>query len=68
DRRPAALELQAGKLKAGVVQTSLTMNAFCASENFDAFMSFRSSPSREIVAENSSFKRSSLRGSDQLNP
>jgi len=40
------------------------MNAFCASVNFDAFICFRSSPSQEIVAENFSFKRSSLRGSD----
>ena len=40
----------------------LMMNAFCASVNFDAFIRFRSSPSQESVAENSSFKRSSLRG------
>jgi putative transposase len=41
------------------------MNAFCASENLLAFIRFRSSPSQESVAENSSFKRSSFRGSDQ---
>jgi hypothetical protein len=35
-----------------------------ASENFDAFIRFRSSPSQESVAENSSFKRSGFRGSD----
>lgn len=33
------------------------MNAFCASENFDAFMRLRSSPVRKKVAENSSFNR-----------
>ena len=37
-----------------------------ASVNFDAFIRFRSSPSQENLAENSSFKRSSLRA--QLNP
>jgi hypothetical protein len=40
------------------------MNAFCASVNFDAFIRFRSSPSQESLAENSSFKRSSFQGSD----
>jgi transposase InsO family protein len=40
------------------------MNAFCASEKLLAFIRFRSSPSQESVAKNSSFKRSSLRGSD----
>ncbi|TDX20867.1 tyrosine-type recombinase/integrase, partial [Rhodovulum visakhapatnamense] len=30
--------------------------------NFDAFMRFRSSPSQERLAENSSFKRSSFQG------
>lgn len=44
----------------------LMMNAFCASENLLAFIGFRSSPSQENVAENSSLKRSSFRGSDQL--
>ena len=38
------------------------MNAFCASVNFDAFMRFRSFPSQENLAENSSFKRSGFRG------
>lgn len=41
------------------------MNAFCASEKLLAFIRFRSSPSQESVAENSSLKRSSLRGADQ---
>ncbi|PWR00897.1 hypothetical protein DKT77_20465 [Meridianimarinicoccus roseus] len=40
------------------------MNAFCASVNFDAFMRFRSSPSQERLAENSSFKRSSFQGAE----
>ncbi|QKC73242.1 hypothetical protein EB815_32030 [Mesorhizobium loti] len=40
------------------------MNAFCASENFDAFIVFRSSPDREITAENSTFERSSFQGSE----
>jgi hypothetical protein len=43
----------------------LMMNGFCASENLLAFRRFRSSPSQESVAKNSSFKRSSLWGSDQ---
>jgi hypothetical protein len=42
------------------------MNALCASENFNAFMLCRSAPSRDIVAENSIFKRFGLRGTDQL--
>ncbi|TGD45448.1 hypothetical protein EEB11_02640 [Pseudotabrizicola sediminis] len=41
------------------------MNAFCASVKLLAFIRFLSSPSQESVAENSSFKRSSFRGSDQ---
>lgn len=44
----------------------LMMNALCASENFNAFMLCRSAPSRDIVAENSIFKRFGLRGTDQL--
>ncbi|QNT68045.1 hypothetical protein [Defluviicoccus vanus] len=39
------------------------MNAFCASENFDAFIVFRSSRPRDVAAENSNHKGSSLRGS-----
>ncbi|RWX23441.1 hypothetical protein EHH54_38165 [Rhizobium leguminosarum] len=42
------------------------MNAFCASENCDAFIVFRSFPSQENAPENSNQKRSSLKGSDQL--
>ncbi|GEM_PF-3819455 len=41
------------------------MNAFCASENLLALMRIRSSPSRDKAAENSRFKRSRFRGSDQ---
>ncbi|PSJ56630.1 hypothetical protein C7I85_24020 [Mesorhizobium soli] len=41
------------------------MNAFWASENFEAFIALRSSPNREITAENSNSERSSFRGSDQ---
>ncbi|PSM16464.1 hypothetical protein [Nitratireductor sp. StC3] len=41
------------------------MNAFCASENFDAFIVFRSSQPRDVTAENSSFERSSFQGSEQ---
>ncbi|WP_421917760.1 hypothetical protein [Mameliella sp.] len=41
------------------------MNAFCDSVNFDAFMRFRSSPSQESLAENSSFKRSSYQEAEQ---
>jgi hypothetical protein len=41
------------------------MNAFCASENCDAFIVFRSFPSLENAPENSNQKRSSLKGSDQ---
>lgn len=44
----------------------LMMSAFCTSEKLLAFIRFRSSPSQESVTENSSFKRSSFRGSDQL--
>jgi hypothetical protein len=40
------------------------MNAFCASENCDAFIVFRSFPSQENAPENSNQKRSSLKGSD----
>ena len=49
---------------------SFKMKAFCASVNFDAFMRFRSSPSQERLAENSSFKRSSFHGAehDLTNP
>ena len=43
------------------------MNAFWAPENFDAFVALGSS-SREIKAENSSQKRSSLAGSKFGNP
>jgi len=43
------------------------MNALCASVNLLAFMRFHSLSSQENVAENSSFKRSSLQGADQLN-
>ncbi|QCL75051.1 hypothetical protein CFBP5877_15650 [Agrobacterium tumefaciens] len=42
------------------------MNAFCASENCDAFIVFRSFPSQENAPENSNQKRSSLKGSDQV--
>ncbi|KAB1119468.1 hypothetical protein F4V90_32005, partial [Neorhizobium galegae] len=41
------------------------MNAFCASENCDAFIVFRSFPSQENAPENSNQNRSSLKGSDQ---
>ncbi|KAB1119538.1 hypothetical protein F4V90_31960 [Neorhizobium galegae] len=40
------------------------MNAFCASENCDAFIVFRSFPSQENAPENSNQNRSSLKGSD----
>jgi len=43
----------------------LMMNALWASVNFDAYIPLRTSSSQESVAKNSSFKRSSLRGSDQ---
>src|SRR6202034_2085312 len=43
----------------------LRMNAFCASENCDAFIVFRSSQPRENTAENSNSERSSFRGADQ---
>src|ERR1700733_8776627 len=42
----------------------LRMNAFCASENCDAFIVFRSSQPGENTAENSSFERSSFQGAD----
>ena len=42
--------------------TCLRMNAFCASVNFDVFIVLNSSPSREMLAENSGFKRSSSQG------
>jgi hypothetical protein len=42
------------------------MNAFCAPVNFDAFIVLSSSPSQGRVAENSSFKRSSFQGAEQL--
>ncbi|NKJ84792.1 hypothetical protein E0H35_36905 [Rhizobium leguminosarum bv. viciae] len=41
------------------------MNAFCASENCDAFIVFRSFPSEENAPENSNQNWSSLKGSDQ---
>jgi hypothetical protein len=44
------------------------MNAFCASENFDAFIVLRSSQPGDVTAENSSSERSSFRGSDQSRP
>ena len=37
-----------------------------ASVNFDAFIVLSSSPSREMLAENSSFKRSSSQGAEQV--
>ncbi|MGY6644833.1 MAG: hypothetical protein ACXIVD_06390, partial [Salinarimonas sp.] len=40
------------------------MNAFCASENFDAFIVFRSSQPTDITADNSSSEWSSLQGAD----
>jgi hypothetical protein len=40
------------------------MNAFCASENCDAFIVFRSFPSQEKSPENSNQNWSSLKGSD----
>ncbi|RVG19355.1 hypothetical protein CN233_36310 [Sinorhizobium meliloti] len=40
------------------------MNAFCASENCDAFIVFRSFPSQEKSPEKSNQGRSSLKGSD----
>ncbi|ODT17015.1 MAG: hypothetical protein ABS35_26815 [Kaistia sp. SCN 65-12] len=40
------------------------MNAFCASENFDAFIVFRSSPARDVIAENSTFERSTFQRAD----
>ncbi|MCV9938190.1 aminotransferase class III-fold pyridoxal phosphate-dependent enzyme [Boseaceae bacterium BT-24-1] len=40
------------------------MNAFCASENFESFIVFRSSQPMGNDAENSSSKRSSFRDSD----
>ena len=53
-----------GKRARGARQTVyLDPNAFCASENFDAFIVFL--PARESDAENSSQKRSSFPGADQ---
>ena len=40
------------------------MNAFCASENFNAFIVFRSSQPRDVTAENSNYERSSFQGSE----
>ena len=40
------------------------MNAFCASENFDAFIALRSSQPKGSATEDSTQKRSSLRGVD----
>ena len=40
------------------------MNAFCASVNFDAFIILSSSSSQGMLAENSSFKRSSSQGEE----
>src|ERR1700733_8766945 len=40
------------------------INAFCASENFEAFIAFRSSQPGENTAENSSSKRPNFRGAD----
>ncbi|WP_222007239.1 hypothetical protein, partial [Rhizobium laguerreae] len=42
------------------------MNAFCASENCDAFIVFRSFPSEENAPENSNQNWSSLKGSDHF--
>lgn len=42
------------------------MNAFCASENCDTFIVFRSFPSQEKSTENSNQHRSSLKGLDQV--
>jgi hypothetical protein len=42
------------------------MNAFCASENFDAFIVLRSSQPRDITAGNSSSERSSFPESDRF--
>jgi len=42
------------------------MNAFCASENLLAFIVFRSSQPGDDDAENSSLKRSSFVGADQV--
>ncbi|ARO32381.1 hypothetical protein NXC14_PA00090 (plasmid) [Rhizobium sp. NXC14] len=44
------------------------MNAFCASENCDAFIVFRSFPSQENAPENSNQNWSSLKGSDHMIP
>jgi hypothetical protein len=41
------------------------MNAFCASENFEAFIVFRSSQPGENTAENSNPERSTFQGADQ---
>jgi hypothetical protein len=42
------------------------MNAFWASENFEAFIVFRSSQPRENNAENSNSERPSFRGADHF--
>src|ERR1700733_14741550 len=42
------------------------INAFCASENFEAFIAFRSSQPGENTAENSSSKRPNFRGADHF--
>jgi hypothetical protein len=44
------------------------MNAFCAPENFDAFIVFRSFPNRKITTENASSERFSFLGSDHDQP
>jgi hypothetical protein len=42
-----------------------SIDAIRASENFDAFMLFRSSPSQESVVENASFKWSRTQAAEQ---
>jgi len=42
------------------------MNAFCASENCDAFIVFRSFPNQENAPEDSNQNWSSLKGSDHM--
>ncbi|MBL8590803.1 MAG: CRISPR-associated endonuclease Cas3'' [Methylobacteriaceae bacterium] len=46
----------------------LSTNAFCASENFDAFIVFRSAQPRESGTENSNSKRSSSSGEEHRLP
>jgi hypothetical protein len=41
------------------------VKAFCAPVSLSAFIRFRPYPNQESVAKNSSFKRSSLRGTGQ---